>query len=262
MFVRSALLLCGCILADPASGTGPSHRVVLDDSIGDRLEVLGAELVWNSERKCVRVRLRNRTEENLHVRATTSCRNASERDDETSRPRANALDALTRRLVRLISLGASEIAIDEVRGRSTSHELSPGSEMEVTHSLPDDSVPAEVCTRIVLDESKAQIRQAKAAKESRKKDLRAARDRYYREREEEEARWSELRQEYARQRERQSALSPGYRESMDRYWEDHAEHLRRLKRIEANYRVILDGPASGESPETPSDPGAPAQTAD
>ena len=163
----------------------------------------------------------------------------------TPYPRTDDLiGEVARGFVGLISLGASEVAMELESAEptlTTSHELEPGQAVIVEHRLPFAD-PAIVGGRAFVETDSA-LDPAHETEVRRTLDEQywKARDQYYAERKAENKRWDLERKELEEAKDELPALSPEYKQAMNRYWDAHRGHLARLQAIEQQFDRFREG---------------------
>ncbi len=167
-------------------------------------------------------------------------------DDETSTPQKGGFETISRGFVGLISLGASEAALQrEVSSDeaviATRHRLEPGESIVVEHQLPY-TTPGLLgsVSRVSLETPETTSPRESRIRQSFSEEYWDRRERYFQARRVENARWEALRSNLARLRQNFEPLSEGYREAMKGYWAAHRAHRLRLQTIEDDFQSFAE----------------------
>lgn len=229
------------LLGEPAEVEfGPLRHVIAEASCDGRLSVGDTELSRPDGRFTIRIAITNVCEE----AASFDVRSAFIRSDgsvvPTPYPRApSALEGMARGFVGLISLGASEVAMELESAEPTivtRHTLEAGEALTVEHQFPHQSDDL-VGVRAFVS-SKTDSRDDEHAEEVRRtldEQYWKARDAYFTERKQENQRWDKQRALLEAKKEDIPVLSEAYKNAMNHYWDEHRNHLSRLQSIEKNF---------------------------
>jgi hypothetical protein len=218
----------------------PAQRVHLDGSCEGRITAKPAEFLQPDGFQTIHLPLRNVTEGPLKVRISTAFFKSDGAVVENPyTPAKGGFEGMTRGFLGVLSLGASEMAIENEPCEATivtAHVLNPNQEVIVEHQLPYAStqvVGSRTCVLVVSDA--AQSDHAKEMRRMMKEQYWKVRDTYFQERLNETRRWDELRNRLDHERAALEPLSEAYHKAMDNYWKAHQTHQAALAALEAKF---------------------------
>lgn len=147
-------------------------------------------------------------------------------------------EGMTRGFVGLVSLGVSEARMQQSAKSTiiTRHQLTPGESVIVEHQLPYETSEVVGSRSIVaIDSTKSEMAHENTVRRSLDEQYWDVREKYHDARKAENALWDQLRLQLQQEKQGHKPLSEGYREAMDRYWEEHRAHLKRIEEIELKF---------------------------
>ncbi len=191
----------------------------------------------------VRLPITNTSEETLDVKVHT--RFVREDGSVVPNPYAQVkggFEAISRGFVGLVSLGASEMSIQDKElecSMSTLHSLEPGQQIVVEHQLPvahADVVGSEChvgqVTRVTSEAASAQTAANTCPLVQQYWNVR---ERYFRDRKQENDRWERLRSSLEGERRVLDPVSQAYKSAMEHYWKAHQSHKETLQSLETTF---------------------------
>ncbi|MEM7011471.1 MAG: hypothetical protein AAF585_08305 [Verrucomicrobiota bacterium] len=203
------------------------------------LEVSESQISRPDGKLTLRVTIKNITEATVDF----DVRSAFIRTDgsivETPYPlETHPIEGMARGFVGLISLGASEVAMELESAEptiSTSHKLESGKAIIVEHQLPYADENVVGARAFVSAGDTTNPEHENEVRRTLDEQYWKARDQYFAERKAENQRWDRERKSLEKQREDLPALSADYKKVMSKYWDEHRSHLARLQEIEKRF---------------------------
>jgi hypothetical protein len=224
--VVSAIAVTVCSLS--AGDLPPAFRVLTGDGVNGSVKIGASELIWDSQPRKTRIPLTNVTEVPVTV-AVTTCVVPMEENS------AGGLRGLTRGFVGVIFLGASEISTDH--SIESFRTLQPSEQFVLEQTFQSSIQAAEVISTVQVSHSPKSV-PCSTERGSQIRQLRQTREGYYKARDEEEARWKELRGQLIASQNQCRPLSAEYKVCLGQYWEALAAHKNRVKSLEAEFSPL------------------------
>ncbi|MFT5470155.1 MAG: hypothetical protein ACI8UO_005279 [Verrucomicrobiales bacterium] len=215
------------------------NHVKVGEECRDHLEVGEVALSRPNGKLTVRVRIQNVCDRSIDF----EIRSAFFRSDGSIVPTPyphtpDPIEGMARGFVGLISLGASEVTIELETSEptiETRHSLEPGKALIVEHQLPyvDENVVG--ARAFLVAGSNLDLEHESEVKRTLEEQYWKARDNYFAQRKAENLRWDRQRKKLEANREDLPAVSSEYKQVMNRYWDEHRDHLARIQKIEAGF---------------------------